>query len=119
MFKPTTYWGERFQSLGAYIIIISILFFVGIGIRSFFPKKSEATSKTAIKTIESGGIANITNINNPVADLKQGIYLRGASDKVSIGVFKEVMPSIDVSIGVGKKYDDDSAFAEVETRFKF
>ena len=86
--------------------------------RHFFPTKKQATSSTTT-TVGSGGTANITNINNPLADLKQGIYWRLASDRGSIGVFKEVMSNIDVSVGAGKDWQDGKEFIEVETRYKF
>lgn len=87
------------------------------GVFGFF-QKHESTSRTAIKTIEAGGTANITNINNPTPDYKQGIYLNGSSDRAAIGVFKQVTNNIRVNAGVGKNYDSD-AFVEVGTEVSF
>ena len=101
------------------LVTVGLIFAIVFTIQSFFPKRKQATSSTAIKTIEAGGTANITNINNPLPDLKQGIYGRLASDRGSIGVFKEVMSNIDVSMGAGKDWDEDDYFIEVETRYKF
>lgn len=110
------YWKERLKSLSAYLVIIGILFGIYLIVSLFFHKQ-QATSTTKTK-VESGGVANITNINNPIQDLKQGIYLRGSSDRVSIGVFKELGNNFEVAIGGGKKYDDGE-FVEVETKVKF
>ena len=99
-------------------LTLGLVFCILFTIKQFFPTKKPATSTTSVGKVEAGGVSNITNINNPLQDLKQGIYLRGASDRASVGVFKEVLPHIDVSLGAGKSYEDD-AFVEVETRFKF
>lgn len=80
------------------------------------PKNSGTTS--SIGKVEAGGVVKNITIQSP--KLQQGIYLRGASDRASVGVFKEVMSNIDISLGAGKDYDDeDGAFVEVEARFKF
>lgn len=100
-------------------IIATVLVFGGLSLWDrFFPKKQQATSTTTVGTVEAGGVSTITNINNPLPDLKQGIYVRAASDRASIGVFKEVMSNIDISIGGGKDYDDKE-FVEIEARWKF
>lgn len=116
------WWAKGFSSLWrpVIIIIVGILLYVGFmtAFDRLFPKPKQAATSTTKTRVEAGGTANITNINNPVSDLKQGVYLRGASDRASVGVFKEVLPNIDVSLGAGKDYDED-AFVEVETRFKF
>lgn len=108
--------GWRLIAIG---IILVLLVFGGLSLwNRFFPKKQQTTSTTTVGTVEAGGTSTITNINNPLPDLKQGIYIRGASDRASVGVFKEVMPNIDVSIGGGKDYDDKE-FIEIEARYKF
>lgn len=118
MDKILTYWKERIQSLSAYAVIIGILFglfFIG----SFFHKKQQQpTSATRISKIESGANVTFNTTNAVTQNLKQGFYIRGASDRASVGIFKEVTPNVDISIGAGKKYDD-GGFAEVEARAKF
>ena len=118
LLPESSWWKERAHSLYGYIVILLVIFLIFMGISRFFPKRTPSTSTTKT-TVASGGVANITNINNPLADLKQGIYGRLASDRGSIGVFKEVMPNIDVSLGSGKDWDNEDEFIEVETRYKF
>lgn len=84
----------------------------------FFPTKKPATSTTNA-TVEKGGVANITNINNPTAELKQGIYGEVSSKDFGVGVFKEMTPNIDLSLGVEKNFDNDELKFKVQTRFKF
>lgn len=100
------------------VVLLGVGFSVFNTIQSMFGKKKSATSETSVGVVEAGGVSTITNINNPLPTLKQGVYVRAASDRASIGVFKEVMPNIDICIGGGKDYDD-KAFLEVEARFKF
>lgn len=109
------YWKERFQSLSAYFLIIGIIVGVFLLVR---PKRQEPATSTTKTTVASGGVANITNINNPIQNLHQGVYGRVSSDRASIGVFKEVNSNIDVEVGGGKNYDDGE-FAEVSVRYKF
>lgn len=106
----------------SFILVVVIWIVLGSGayaiFRHFFPSKKQTTSTTSVGHVEAGGVSNITNINNAIPDLHQGIYAKVASDRATIGVFKEVMPNVDISIGAGKDYDSDFV-AEVETRFKF
>lgn len=85
---------------------------------SLFRKPRQQATSSTRTNVAAGGTANITNINNPLPDLHEGIYGRVSSDRASIGVFKEVTPAIDVEIGGGKSYDKGE-FAEVSLRYKF
>ena len=114
--RPSNY-AKTIVFLVCGVVLIGIVFSVINTVSGYFYKKP-STSSTSVGTVEAGGVSTITNINNPSQESKQGLYLRGASDRASIGVFKEVMPHIDISIGGGKDYDDD-AFVEAEIRFKF
>lgn len=67
---------------------------------------------------QEGAVVNVTNVNNPAPELKQGIYGKIASDRATVGVFKEVMPNIDISLGAGQDFDED-VVVESEVRFKF
>ena len=107
-------WGLGFRL----VVTLALLFAIVFTVYSFFPKKKQATSSTTIGDVKEGATLNVTNINNPLQDLKQGIYGRLASDRGSIGVFKEMAPNIDISIGAGKDWDENE-FIEVETRYKF
>lgn len=110
---------RNYLKLGVFVVCALVVYSVYSTVMShFFPKRPSATSET-VTTVGKGGVANITNINNPPPSLKQGIYGRLASDRGSIGVFKEVMANIDVSIGAGKDWHDDHEFIELETRYKF
>lgn len=86
----------------------------------FFPKKHHPEIGNASRVkVEQGGTASIVNNNFAAPDLKQGIYGRLSSTGAGIGVFKEVTPNIDVSLGGNKAYDGDEYTFEVETRYKF
>lgn len=119
MDKIIAYWKERLQSLSAYAVILGVLvglFFIG----NLFHKKAEQpTSATQIRKIESGANVTFNTTNSVQPTLKQGFYVQGASDRASLGIFKEVTPNIEIAVGGGKRYDDNSSFIEVEARAKF
>jgi hypothetical protein len=85
----------------------------------FFPDKKPATSTTTTGNVEAGGTVQVTNVNNPLPDLKQGIYGELSSKDFGVGVFKEMTPNIDLSLGVEKEFDTDELEFKVQTRFKF
>lgn len=112
----------NYVKLGTFIVCGLIVFAVYLGIVSikekYFPTKKPSTSTTTVEHVESGGISTITNINNPTPDLKSGLYISAASDRASVGVFKEVAPNLEIELGAGETYDSQ-AFAEVKLKVKF
>jgi hypothetical protein len=121
------WWGKTFNLVWRLALVMSVILITVFGIgaikEKFFPSKKPSTSSTTLSgNVESGATVNVTNVNNPVSDLKQGIYGKMASDRATLGVFKEVLPNLDISLGAGKAWDDDdgSGFVfETEARFKF
>ena len=107
---------RNYAKLLVYGTCIMVLFSVYTTIMKYLNPRKDTTK--IVTRVEAGGTSNVTNITNVSQDLKQGIYLRGASDRASVGVFKEVFHNIDISAGGGKDYDDD-AFGEIEVRLKF
>lgn len=110
---------KNYLKVGVYVLCGLILFTLYTGIMSFF-KKDSPTSSTPINIAKGATVGDIRIVNkNDSSSLKQGVYGRLSSLRAGIGVFKEVMPNIDVSVGGSKTYDDDTFEVEVETRFKF
>ena len=108
----------------SFVSVIGIWLLVGVGgyaiFRHFFPEKKQATSSTPINIARGATVGDIRIINkNNEQNLKQGIYGRLSSVRVGLGVFKEVTPNIDISLGANKKYNNDEYDFEVETRYKF
>ena len=122
LLPESSWWKERTHSLYGYgvILVVGVVLFAGVMkiVNHFFPKKQQVTSTTRTN-VASGGVANITNINNSTPETKQGVYGRLSSTRAGVGVFKEVTPNIDVSLGGSKKYDSNEFDVEVETRLKF
>lgn len=117
-------WWKAYGAFAKVLITLVVIYLIIFGLlstyRHFFPSKTAQIPQTTVGHIESGGVSNITNIVNPSPTLKQGIYLRGATDKRgSAGVFKEVTPNVELDLGGGKDWDKDSEFVEVECRLKF
>lgn len=111
------YLTERAQSFSVYLIFGGVIFGLWVLFTALRPKTPQNTASTTVGKVEAGGRVTTIFKNTPDS-LKQGIYARVASDRASIGVFKDVMPNIDVSLGGGKDYDDE-AFLEAEVRYKF
>lgn len=99
-------------------VTLLLLFAIGFTIKSFLPKKPQASSSTAIKTIEAGGTANITNINYKPEDNSHGLYVTLSTDRNTVGVYKTFAGRFEVQLGAGKDYDDN-AVAEVTGKVKF
>lgn len=112
--------GKNYAKVTVFIVCGGVIFLVLAGANAlfekFFPPKPNGSS-TAIRKVESGANVQITNNNSPV--LKQGIYGELSSADFGVGVFKEVMPNIDLSLGIEKDYDEDELEFKVQTRFKF
>lgn len=101
------------------IVLFLIIFGLLSTYRHFFPSSPKPTSATTVGHIESGGVSNVTNIVNQSPKLSQGVYIKGATDRVSAGVFRELNPLIDLSLGGGHDFDKEDEFLEVEARVKF
>lgn len=112
-------WGLGIKLFLSLLLIYLIVFGLLSTYRHFFPSSTKPQSATTVGHIDSGGVSNVTNIVNQSAKLSQGVYIKGATDRVSGGVFRELNSMIDVSIGGGKDFNRDDAFLEVETRVKF
>lgn len=107
------WWGKTL-AYSRPLIILAIILGIYVGVRGLFGSKNGST-KTSIGYVEKGATVNI----NPSQQLKQGIYGELSSRDFGIGVFKEVMPNLDISIGIEKSFDDEEVEANVQTRFKF
>lgn len=125
------WWGKRINlamtvlptGIGLFLVVFllfgGLMFAKGIYDR-FFGKPKQSTSSTAL-TIEKGanvGELKIVNRNNGGEGLKHGLYIGLASDRATVGVFKEVAPNIDIELGAGQEYDG-GAVAEAKIKLKF
>lgn len=115
--KPIVhYWWERLQSLSAYILILGIVFGVYL-IVVRFTHHDQPVSNTTIGDVKRGATVNLTQYNNPLQD-KQGLYVALASDRSTVGVFKQMTPNFRLSLGAGESYDG-KAVAEVRGEVSF
>lgn len=134
-FKPTSkeWWAKRINlaltvlPVGFVIVLVAFLLIGGVMfgkglMERFFGKPKPATSSTPIKIEEGAGVRDVivNNTNNPLQDLKTGIYGRVASDRAAVGVFKELLPNIDGEIGACFQYDENGKpCVEASIRMKF
>lgn len=113
--EPRNY-GKLAVFLTCGVVILLLLSGARAAWLAFFPAPPSGTTST-IGKVEAGGIVNNTTIQAP--RLKQGIYGDLSSNGFGVGVFKEMTPNIDASIGVEKDFDDEEIEAKVQLRFKF
>lgn len=113
---------RNYAKVAVYATCVVVVLLIANGALSiyerFFPRKSQATQASRV-TVKDGGVATITNVTNTTQELHQGIYGELSSNSFGVGVFKEVMPNIDISLGISKPYDEDELEFEVQTRLKF
>ena len=130
-FEPAKFFRAPFNpvmyaKIAAFAMCLAVLWAAFLGVRAvkrwLFPARvtAPATSTTTLGNVQvkQGGQVNVTNINNPVTNLGVGLYVGLASDRATVGVFKELTPNIDIELGGGKSYDG-KAVAEVRARLKF
>lgn len=113
--EPRNY-GKVVVYLTCGIVIILLLAGVRAAWVALFPGPGSGTS-TTIGRVEAGGTVKNITIQNP--RLKQGIYGEVSSVDFGVGIFKEVAPNIDISLGVEKDFDDEEVEPKVQARFKF
>lgn len=111
---------KNYGKVAVYVTCIIVILLILSGVRAawvaFFPPPPSGTVST-IGKVEAGGIVKNITIQNP--RLKQGIYGEVSSNDFGVGVFKEVTPNIDASLGIEKDFDGEEIEAKVQLRFKF
>ncbi len=105
--NPVT-WGKAF----AYLTIFSLMFLIGKGILSLFPKPPVTNTSTSVGKVEAGGVSNITNIINPEKETKKVLYVRASTDRYTSGTFYCPTQRLCVEIGAGRSYDGDKTYGE-------
>jgi len=115
-FKPRNYGKIIIYAICAVVMLLLLSGIVKVK-EALFPSKQQAGTTSTIGKVESGGVVKNITIQSP--KLKQGIYGELSSNDFGVGIFKEVMPNIDISLGVEKDFDEDEIEAKVQTRFKF
>jgi len=108
-------------ALLVFLLVGGLIFGRGLFDR-FLGKPKPATSSTPVAIAEGATVRDVVvnNTNNPLPDLKTGIYGRVSSDRAAVGVFKEVAPNIDAEIGACFDFEDEgSPCVEAGIRLKF